>query len=317
MSGACRSFPSRNITNYDFESYFLALLPLLVSTPEQEEQFFALLDRQIEQEKKKQWSDYGVTQLIKAKIRYLRAEERDQEVLELLETHSRYYDFRVQLADRALEHDDFESAKKLCNEGIEIAKKENHHGIITRWQEKLFQIAKLENDVPEMRKWAETLFFNGKSMEWYRALKATYAEEEWPEKCEGIIKELKKAKLASFRSNPNTLARIYVEENYTDRLLKLLKQNSRDISFIDHYAEALREEYPYELLDLYEQGIRNFAQQTGRKNYRQVAGWLGKMKKITGGDERAYSLFKKLLRQYNNRPAMRDEFEKAFPKWKE
>jgi len=48
-----------------------------------------------------------------------------------------------------------------------------------------------------------------------------------------------------------------------------------------------------------------------------VAGWLRKMKKITGGDERAYGLFKKLLHEYNNRPAMKDEFEKAFPEWKE
>lgn len=59
----------------------------------------------------------------------------------------------------------------------------------------------------------------------------------------------------------------------------------------------------------------DFAQQTGRKNYRQVAGWLRKMIKITGGDERAYSLFKKLLREYSNRPAMKEELKKAFSEW--
>jgi len=41
------------------------------------------------------------------------------------------------------------------------------------------------------------------------------------------------------------------------------------------------------------------------------------MKKITGGDEKAYDLFNRLLRQYNNRPAMKEEFEKAFPEWRE
>ncbi|MDZ7660442.1 hypothetical protein [Fodinibius sp.] len=40
------------------------------------------------------------------------------------------------------------------------------------------------------------------------------------------------------------------------------------------------------------------------------------MKKVSGGDGRAFDLFKKLLRHYDNRPAIKDEFEKAFPKWK-
>ncbi|MDZ7660444.1 hypothetical protein [Fodinibius sp.] len=43
----------------------------------------------------------------------------------------------------------------------------------------------MENDVPEMRKWSETLFFKSSGgMKWYRALKSTYAEQEWFEKCE-------------------------------------------------------------------------------------------------------------------------------------
>jgi len=313
-----QEFPLQKYHDFGFAGDFLDLLPLLVSSDKQEERFFALLDRQIDQEKEKRWSDYSVTRLIKAKIEYLRLQERGQEVLDLLETHSRFYDFREQLVDRALEQDDFELAKKLCNEGIEIAKKENHHGIITRWREKLFQIARLENDVPEIRKWAEILFFNSSgSMQWYRSLKSTYSKQEWPEKCEELIDRIKGPDQRGGYGKATTLAQIFVEEEYTGRLLKLLQLNAKDISFVDHFAEVLRNEYPDELLDLYEQGIKDFAQQTGRKNYRQIASWLRKMKKISGGDERAYALFKKLLRQYNNRPAMKDEFEKAFPAWKE
>ncbi|MDZ7660445.1 hypothetical protein [Fodinibius sp.] len=83
----------------------------------------ALLDRQIEREKENQWSDYAIMRLIKAKITYFRTQARNQKVLKLLKTHSRFPDFREQLVDRALENDNCDLAKELCNKGIEIAKK--------------------------------------------------------------------------------------------------------------------------------------------------------------------------------------------------
>ena len=315
---AVQEFPLQKYHDFGFGSHFLNLLPLLVSSAKQEERFFTLLDRQIEREKEKSWSDYSVTRLIKAKIEYLHAQEREQEVLDLLETHSRFYDFREQLVDRALDNKAFEKAKNLCRDGIEIAKEQNHYGILIRWREKMFQIARMENDVPEMRKWAKKLYFKGnRSMQWYRALKSTYSEQEWPEKCEELIDRIKGPDKKVRYGQVNTIAQIFAEEEYTGRLLKLLQLNANNISFVDHYANILRKEYPDELMDLYEGGISDFAQQTGRKNYRELAGWLRKMRKINGGDERAYSLFKKLLCEYNNRPAMRDDFMKAFPEWKE
>jgi len=313
-----QEFPQQKYHDFGFDSHFLELLPLLVTSGEQEEQFFDLLDRQMVREKENRWSDFGVTQLIKAKVNYLREQKREQEVLDLLETHIRFPDFREQLADRALETKEFKKAQKLCLEGIDIAKENSHRGTVMRWQEKLFHIAKLENEEPAMRKWAETLFFNSSgNMQWYRALKATYQKQEWSEKCEELINHIKGPDQRGGYGQATTLAQIFVEEEYTDRLLKLIQLNARDISFVDHYAGILKKEYPYELLDLYEQGINEQAQQTGRKQYRQVAGWLRKMKKITGGDERAYALFKKILQEYNNRPAMKEELEKTFPEWRE
>jgi len=313
-----QEFPLKKYHDFGFETEFLELLPHLVSTTEQEDQFFALLDRQIESEKENRWSDFGVTQLIKAKVNYLREQKREQEVLKLLKAHSRFPDFREQLVDRALESKEFKRAKELCREGIDIAKENSHGGTVNRWQEKLFQIARQENDVPEMRKWAETMFFNSLgTMQWYRALKATYQKQEWPEKCKELIDRIKGPEQRGGYGQATTLARIFAVEEYTDRLLKLLQLNAKDISFVDYYAKGLRNKYPDELLDLYEQGITEQAQQTGRKQYRQLTGWLRKMKKITGGDEKAYDLFNRLLRQYNNRPAMKEEFEKAFPEWRE
>jgi len=80
-------------------------------------------------------------------------------------------------------------------------------------------------------------------------------------------------------------------------------------------TEVLTKKYPEEVLDLYEDGVKESIKQTGRKVYRRVADDLRTMKNIKCGDERAYSLLKQFLQQYSNRPAMKDEFGKVFPSW--
>jgi hypothetical protein len=173
----------------------------------------------------------------------------------------------------------------------------------------------MEEDIPAMRKWAEELFLNGYKMQWYNALKDTYSKDKWPDECEKLLNHIKRPKQRGGYGEANIMANIFIEEGYKKRLLKLLQLNGSNFSFVERYAGEISNEYPYEILGFYEKGIDKYAKQTGRKRYRQIAAWLEDMKRITGGDERAYELFKQLLQKYNNRPAMKDEFYKAFPQW--
>ena len=301
--------------DFGFESYFLEILADIVTSDKQEKQFLDLLNRQIDEGNHSSNFEYRNTRLIKTKIRYFQRVNRDKEVLELLEQNKDFYEIRRLFVDRKLEEEDFDVAKNLCHEGITLAKKKSHPGIVTQWKEKLYRIAELQNDVPEMRKWAEKLLFGGfAAMRWYRLLKSTYPENEWEARREEIIQHIQDKNNDKYSASRNMLEQIFVEEEFTDRLLKLI-QPYADIHTIDQFAAELQEEYPREVLELYEQGISNYAHNTGRKHYRKITGWLHNMKKITGGDEWAYRLYKKLLRDYNNRPAMRDEFFKAFPEW--
>ncbi len=303
--------------NYGFESSFLYLLPQLVSSEKQEERFFALLEHQIARAKESQHSDYSVSRLVRTKIDYLQKDDREKEVLHLLESNIHFWEFRMRLVDRALSDNDFEQAKKLCREGIEKVKEKNSWRSSTRWKEKLYQIAEIEEDTPTMREWAEELFLNGYNMQWYNALRDTYSKDKWADKCEELLNHIKGPKQRGGYGKANTMADIFIEEGYKKRLLKLLQLNDNNFPFVKRYASEINDEYPYEILDFYKKGIGKYAYQTGRKRYRQIAVWLEDMKKITGGDERAYDLFKSLLRKYNNRPAMKDEFYKAFPQWED
>ncbi|MGM0587273.1 MAG: YgjP-like metallopeptidase domain-containing protein [Bacteroidota bacterium] len=148
--------------------------------------------------------------------------------------------------------------------------------------------------------------------EWYRAEHLDTAGpliEEWKEKIGLEFNDWGVRRMKTKWGSCNA------EEEYFDQLLSHLQQYATHISFVDQYSEMLKDEYPYEMLELYDEAITEMAQQTGRKNYREVASWIRKMKKIPGGDEKAYELFEDLLEQYRNRPAMKDEFGKAFPEW--
>jgi len=230
-----QEFPLEKYHDFDLDYHFLELMPQLVSSNEQEEQFFNFLDHQIEAVKSSSYFEYRVTRLIKVKVRYLQQQARHEEVLQLLEANKEMTDFREMLANRSLKQGDYETAIKLCHKGIALAKEKNHRGTVSRWREKLLQIAKQENDMAEMRKWAEILFFSSFSKrQWYQSLKSTYSGADWSEKCEEIIERLREEDRQGYQSNTtSTLAQIFVEEQYTDRLLKLVQQHAADISFVD------------------------------------------------------------------------------------
>ena len=309
-------FSKQKYRDFGFEDYFLSLLPDLVASEKQEKQFMKLIDRQIESEKDKRYSSFQITRLTKTKVDYLLKTNREKEAFKIVEEHDHFPAFREMLINRAISEKNFDKAKNLCHEGIRIAGKERFIGHVRQWQVILHKIAKLEENIADQQKWAETLFLESfYKMEWYRELKSTWPEKDWPEKCDELIKKIKDKNKSPWQGGAAPLANIYVEEGYDDRLLKLLQLHAKDIVFVDSYSKKIVEKYPYEVLDIYEDGIKELIKQTGRKVYRQVARYLQALKKLKGGDERAYKLLKQFLAEYSNRPAMKDEFKKVFPVW--
>ncbi|MCH8032671.1 MAG: hypothetical protein IH950_02790, partial [Bacteroidetes bacterium] len=306
-------YPKEKYHDFGFEDRFLEMFPLLITTTEQEKQFFELIDQQIEEEKGKPYSGYSIVRLMKAKIDYLQRANREEEALALIEANKNYADFRGILVDKAIVKKDYNTAKKLCQEGIVIAKKEQRLGTENSWYIKILEIAEKTNDTLEIRKWSEKLYFdNHFSKEYFLKLKSTYSSKEWPKRCEDIIDKLK-AEVPGGERNASTLALIFIEEKYYDRLLKLLQINSKHIIFVDSYAHFLIQQFPAEILALYEKGVKEFAISTGRNIYHNVADLLKKMKKIKGGKEKVNEIIQYFRNLYKMRPAMMEILNKNFP----
>lgn len=307
-------YPKEKYHDLDFEDRFLDVLPLLITTAEQEAKFFDLIDGQIEAEKDKSCSDYSIVQLLKSKIDYLQRTKREKEVLTLIEANKKYPDFREVLVSQAISEKDFNAAKELCQKGIAIAKTERHWGTENTWHIKLLEIAEKQKDTSEIRELCEKLYFNKHySMDYYLKLRYTYAKNEWPDRCEEIINKLKGKNQRGGYDEVNALADIFIEEKYIDRLLKLLQINSKDVFFVDTYADHLKNQFPIEILALYEEGVKEFAQSTGRSIYNDVAKLLKKMKKIKGGKENVKMTIRHFRNLYKNRRAMMEVLNNNFP----
>ena len=111
-----------------------------------------------------------------------------------------------------------------------------------------------------------------------------------------------------------SLAHIYIEEKYLDRLLALVQQeNELEITLTSH--NHLAKIYPDELLEIYILTLEKYGKQAnGRKEYTYL---VSKMKRIINdipvGKEKVIALPVKLKKRFSGnrgRPAMVEELDK-------
>ncbi len=307
-------YPKEKYHDFGFEDEFLQILPQLVTTEEQEEKFVSLIDHQIKIEEQNEYSNYSVVRLINIKISYLQQAQRESEAEALIEANKNYPEFRMILVNNTISKNEFVRGKELCNEGIIIAKVEQHSGTEIEWYQKLLEISEKEKNTEDVRKYAEHLYFDNRfELEYYRKIKQTYPKDEWSNKCEKIINKIKGPEEKGAFYKATALADVFVEEKYFDRLLTLMELNQKDIHFVDNYSAYLKKRYPTKMLAFYENGVKEIALNTGRNFYNEMAKYLLIMKKIEGGNEKVKILIKHFREQYKTRRAMKEIFDKKFP----
>lgn len=309
-----KEYPKEKYHDISFDDDILELISTLISLPEQEEHFFKLIDARIEFEKLNSNSEYGIIRLIRTKVDYFLEKGKTEEAWKLIEENRRFTEFLKMIIEKAIESKDFDAAIKLCNEGISTAKKENHSWDGIYWKEILLDIYEKKKDIKQIHDISEELFFRTHDrLKYYKKIKATYEIKDWAAKCEEIIDKIKGTSKSGAFSDATLLAEIFIEENYKDRLLKLLEINSTRLEFVDQFANHLKEDYPERIIQLYEPAIKTYAMNTGREFYKNVVSYLKKMKKINGGEEKVIKIVEQFRIQYKNRRAMLEIINKNFP----
>ena len=308
-----KELPKEKYSDFCFESNFLSVLPLLITTKKQENQYLKILDKQIDKAKLDE-NDYSLTQFLVEKINYYLNSKQEELAQDLIQKNIYYSEIRKIKVKQAILAQDYSLVKELCEKGIEIANKKRHPGTANYWHKKLLETAKLEKNKTAIRKWTEVLFNNSyHNMDYYQQLKATYTKKDWVEKCESIIEDIKEKNKFGGLGAAQEIADIFVVEKYYDRLLKLIQLNADRIELIDGYSKYLIELFPNELIKMYEKSIKKHAEQTGRAFYNQVVKYMKTLSRIPNSENTIKELLAYFSQTYKNRRAMMEVLNKGFP----
>ena len=211
---------------------------------------------------------------------------------------------------RAINDKNFEYAKKLCFDGIEVDKIDKP-GIVIDWYRYLLKIARLENEVSEIIKQATYLFVNDSRSEedYFELMRENTPAERWDSDVEKLINHIKAQSKNTWNSR-SLIRKIYIKQQWWNRLFELLKQ-TESLENIETEEEYLAKDYASELIQMYSNRLKNYVEKfIGREHYQKACRYLRRMKKL-GGETEVNSLIEHFRKTYPMRKALLDELNKV------
>lgn len=286
------------------------------------EVFLTFIDKKIEDYRHTDYREFFTTE----KITFLQAVGKITEAKALISQNMDITEVRASEVNKYVEKEDYAQAKTLINEGIAIAEKKRHDGTVYYWKKELYIIAMLQKDILAMREYAKILAFDyGFEPEYYNRWKSTFISSEWTKNIESYIEVIthkvtenhNKAKDSYYKTPLHidlleSLSDIYIQEEYTDRILGLIKTGF-NLNLLVTYHNILLAEYATDLLELYPIALdKECETANSRSDYKSIANVMKKIiKTIPKSKAVVTAIVEKLIQQYPRRPAMIDEFNKV------
>ena len=263
------------------------------------------LDNEINEYKKDKDSwiySFKLGQLALRRIEILEEKNVNQNIIEeYCKENLEINEIREYYIDTCIRRKDYDIAIKLLKEGIN--KEKDWPGILINYSLKLKDLYKQigKHKLYEEELWALVLNHKVGDVELYKELKSIYTDKEWIKEREIVF-----SKLSPYRG----IDKLYELEGLYDRLIELVL-NSQGLYMVMEYEEVLKDIYPKELLNKYENKIKDMARNTSsRAHYREIVSILRRMKKYPMGKEKVAEIVDDWRLRYRNRPAMMDELSK-------
>ena len=263
------------------------------------------LDNKIKKYKKEtnSWfNSYRLGEMVLRRINIMEEKKVSQSIIEeYCKENVEINEIRKYYIDICIKEKDYDIAIALLKEGKD--KEKDSPGVILNYSLKLKDLYKQigEEKFYEEELWSLVLNYKAGDVELYKELKSIYADKEWVEKREIIF-----SKLSPYRGSD----KLYELEGLYDRLIDVVI-NSHGLYMLMEYEEILKDIYPRELLNKYENTVKAMATNTSNRiHYREIVSILRRMEKHPKGKLKVSEIVSDWKLRYRNRPAMMDELSR-------
>jgi hypothetical protein len=252
--------------------------------------------------------DYERERAQSFKLNLLRRFKSKKEVDDYINKHIANSAIRTKEIEKAFKNKDFKRVIQLSKDGIKYDEKDKP-GLAKVWYDWLLKISLAQNDTIKIIEYARFRLINsfGGTQDYYQILKDNIEAKNWHPFLEDIIKEITPKERWTYT---DLIRKIYIKEEWWDRLFIMLKQNL-SMENIQQNEPYLSNDYSSELIELYSERITNYVEKyIGRNHYQTACRYLRRMKKL-GGNERVNELIELFKKQYPQRKALMDELTRV------
>lgn len=242
------------------------------------------------------------------KLDLLRKFKGEKEIEKYINKHISNSSIRIAEIEKAFNSKNFERVINLSKDGIKCDEKDKP-GLVKVWYNWLLKVAQSKKDTPKIIKYSRFLFIDNfhPEQDYYQILKDNIENENWHPFLEEIIKEITPKNRWTYTE---LIRKIYIKEEWWDRLFLMLKQNL-SLENIQQNEQYLSKGYSPELIELYSERITNYVEKyIGRNHYKTACKYLRRMKKL-GGNEKVNELIEMFRKQYPQRRALMDELNQV------
>ena len=310
---------------WSVEDNFLSVAAALTVNEARQKQLFGLIDQTFvpscKDDKYDGWNnEYKAENATLIKLKVLRQLGKNKEADRLIQETMIYPKIRELYLEQLFAKGKFDEAKRIAQDGIFIAEKKGHHGIVRTFEKWLCRIAQTEGDTPTVRKLLRGFFLDGHGgHEDYAHLKKSFEHDEsgWGQEYDYLTTVLKKT------GDSHALLDVCVEERQWDDFLKYLLEayhkdqnilwpSNSKLRLLENYEDILKEHFQEKLVELYQQEIpRSLSgSAAGRVHYQYICRILRRMKKM-GAEKIVEKMKENFCSIYCNRKALLDELNKV------
>ncbi|MBI2270268.1 MAG: SWIM zinc finger family protein [Bacteroidetes bacterium] len=299
----CLNTFNKNIfSGWDWHIDMLDLASCLIKSNEDGERVIAILD-------KVKNSEYEAEKAQSIKLNILKKLKGEKEADRFMEQNLSNPSLRETALEKAFSKKDYIKVIQIAKEGI-LHDKKDKPGLVYDWYDWLLKVAKTQHDKEKIIEYARLMFIESHRhdhREHYKLMKTHVEKGKWEDFVHELVKEIiKNSRFGDF----HLVAEIYINEQWWDKLLAWIKQNSLNMEGISEYEKYLSKDYAPELADIYEKKIVEYLKRsTGRGNYKTACRFMRRMLKL-GAKEKVNRMIEIFRKEYIQRRALMEELDR-------